>query len=161
MTKVYKLRNAAAADVQLAVQTFLQQKISLESSLQFAAAFQQIQRQVFIQAEPVSQTLMIAASPEYFNEVVGLIEKVDAPPQQVFVQVLIAEVQLRNNQEFGVEVGLQSPILFARSSTGAAATGVPGAINPGFNFNTTAPTTGRQRGRGDRPPRHRRLPGPR
>ncbi len=132
-TRVYKLRNAAAADVSTSVLTFLQQKISLETNVQAAAAFQQLQRQVFIQPEPVSNTLLIAANPIYFQEIVSLIEKVDAPPLQVFVQVLIAEVQLRNTQEFGVEIGLQSPVLFARSSTGTT----PGT--PGYNFNSTAP----------------------
>ena len=45
---------------------------------------------------------------------------------------MIAEVQLTNREEFGVEIGLQSPVLFARSSAGTS----PGV--PGFNFNTTA-----------------------
>jgi hypothetical protein len=41
-------------------------------------------------------------------------------------------VQLTNREEFGVEIGLQSPVLFARSSAGTS----PGT--PGYNFNTTA-----------------------
>jgi hypothetical protein len=45
------------------------------------------------------------------------------------IQVLIADVQLTNAMEFGVEVGLQSPVLFNRG----------GLATPGFNFNTTAP----------------------
>src|SRR5262249_19631903 len=53
------------------------------------------------------------------------------------------------NEEFGVEVGLQSPIVFARSVlpgavNGTAVSPVTGVTystiaNPGFNFNTTAP----------------------
>lgn len=131
ISKVYKLRHAGAADVQTAVLTFLQNKLQAEQT-QFTTTFQTFQRNVFIQAEPISNTLLIAASPEYFEEVIRLIEKVDAMPPQVFVQVLIAEVQLRNTEEFGVEVGLQSPVLFARSQVGTS----PGT--PGFNFNTTA-----------------------
>ncbi|MGL4419900.1 MAG: secretin N-terminal domain-containing protein, partial [Gemmataceae bacterium] len=135
LTKVYKLRHASAADVQTAVFTFLQNKLSAESAA-YQTVFQTIQRQVFIQPEPVSNTLLIGCAPQLFDEVVRLIEKVDAQPPQVYVQVLIAEVSLTNTQEFGVEVGLQSPILFTRSLTGG--TGL-GAGNPGFNFNTTAP----------------------
>jgi hypothetical protein len=45
-------------------------------------------------------------------------------------------VQLSKRDEFGVEVGIQSPVLFARSSTG----GTPGT--PGFNFNTTSLVAG-------------------
>jgi len=132
LTKVYKLRNAAAADIQTSLLGFLQSKFQQEAT-QFQTTFQTIQRNVNIVAEPVSNTLLISAAPQYFDEIVRLIEKLDAMPPQVYVQVIIAEVTLRNNQEFGVEIGIQSPVLFARSSTGAT----PGT--PGYNFNTTAP----------------------
>src|SRR5581483_5252802 len=45
-------------------------------------------------------------------------------------------VQLTKHEEFGVEIGIQSPVPFARSSTGTS----PGT--PGFNFNTTTLATG-------------------
>jgi hypothetical protein len=102
---------------------------------------------VVIVAEPVSNTLLISATPQYFLEMKRLIEKIDAQPPQVVIQVLIAEVQLSNTEEFGVEVGVQSPILFSRSliptpttitdATTGAVTGTIGS--PGFNFNSTAP----------------------
>ena len=50
----------------------------------------------------------------------------------VMIQVLIAEIQLNDNFEFGVEFGLQDSLLFDR---GIAAVG--GASEPGFNFNNT------------------------
>jgi type II secretory pathway component GspD/PulD (secretin) len=77
----------------------------------------------------------------------------------VSVEVLIAEVDLTNNEEFGAEIGLQSPILFSRTviptSSGASFTNTTGAtaVPPGvsvspstiqnfagnaFAFNTTA-----------------------
>ena len=132
LTKVYKLRYAAGADIQTALLGFLQNKFQQEAT-QFQTTFQTIQRNVNIVAEPVSNTLLISAAPQYFDEIVRLIEKLDSAPPQVYVQVIIAEVTLRNNQEFGVEIGIQSPVLFMRSSTGAT----PGS--PGYNFNTTAP----------------------
>ncbi|CAN5232711.1 hypothetical protein BH11PLA2_BH11PLA2_25870 [soil metagenome] len=135
LTKVYKLRNQAAADVQTAVQTFLTNKFNVELT-QFTTTYQTIQRNVFIQPEPISNTLLIAASPQFFDEITRLIEKIDSPPPQVYVQVLIAEVTLRKTSEFGVEIGLQSPVLFARSQTGSS----PGT--PGFNFNSTNTTLG-------------------
>jgi hypothetical protein len=48
----------------------------------------------------------------------------------VLIQVLIAEVDLTNNDEFGVELGLQDGLLFNR---GIGAT----TLNPGFPFNTS------------------------
>ena len=130
-TEVYKLRSAAAADVATAITSFISQQTTLVNS-QYQSVNQTIQRTTVVVAEPVSNTLLITASPQLFEQIAAIIAKVDAPPPQVVVQVLIAEVQLSNNEEFGIEVGIQSPVLFARSSTG----GAPGT--PGFNFNTTA-----------------------
>ena len=134
-TAVYKLRNAAAADVAQAVSTFVTQQAQLANQ-QFQAVYQTISRNTVIVAEPVSNTLLITAAHPLFDDIYKMVCAVDAPPPQVMVSVLIAEVVLSNREEFGVEVGLQSPILFARST----ANGSPGT--PGFNFNTTAAATG-------------------
>lgn len=134
-TAVYKLRNAAAADVAQAVSTFITQQAQLANQ-QFQAVYQTIARNTVIVAEPVSNTLLITAASPLFDDIYKMVCAVDAPPPQVMVQVLIAEVVLSNREEFGVEVGLQSPILFARST----ANGTPGT--PGFNFNTTAAAPG-------------------
>ena len=144
--EVYKLRNAAAADVAASLQTFIQQSLSVLSGSQFLTAYQQVQRNIVVVAEPVSNTLLISATPQYFAELRRLIEKIDAQPPQVVIQVLIAEVQLSNTEEFGIEAGVQSPILFTRSllPTPATVTNADGSVtgqvgSPGFNFNTTSP----------------------
>jgi hypothetical protein len=49
------------------------------------------------------------------------------------IQVLLAEVQLDNIEEFGVEMGLQDSILFDRSAAGAGTSA--GTNVPGFLFN--------------------------
>ena len=113
--------------------------------------------------EPVTNKLLISATPRFYDEVVRLIQELDAEAPQVMIQVLIAEVDLTGNEEFGVEIGLQSPVLFNRSVTpfgsfigpngsvnfANAAGGLvpPGvtvnssinpAAQPGFNFNNPA-----------------------
>ena len=45
-----------------------------------------------------------------------MIDKLDAPPAQVIIQALIVEVELDNTDEFGIELGFQSPVLFDRSN---------------------------------------------
>jgi general secretion pathway protein D len=72
----------------------------------------------------VSNTLLVDASAEFYPEIRRIIERIDAQPPQVVIQVTIANVQLTNQEEFGVEVGLQSPVIFDRGA--------------GLNFNTTA-----------------------
>ena len=93
--------------------------------------------------------------------------ELDSAPPQVVIQALIAEVDLNNSDEFGVELGLQSPVLFRRGITpDLSFLGPTGTINyvnpgqvppgvtvnssinpaaqPGFNFNTTAALPGTQ-----------------
>ncbi|MDY3556068.1 secretin N-terminal domain-containing protein [Gemmata sp. JC717] len=121
--EVVKLRNAAAADVANSVQQFFTQALQVYTGAQFTSVFQQLQRSVVVIAEPVSNTVLVSATPEYFGEIKRIIDKIDAQPPQVVIQVTIAEVQLNNTEELGVEVGLQSPVLFDRGTT--------------LNFNTT------------------------
>ncbi|HVK16065.1 MAG TPA: secretin N-terminal domain-containing protein, partial [Fimbriiglobus sp.] len=132
-TEVFKLRNQAAADVAAAIRDLLTQKYQVTiAQFQGAAGYLAIQQQFAITPEPVSNTILISAPPAVFGEIIQLIQRVDVEPMQVLVQVAIVEVQLLNREEFGVEMGIQSPVLFARSSAGTA----PGT--PGYNFNTTA-----------------------
>ena len=150
-TDVYKLRNAAAADVATSLQTLITNMLTVYSGANLLSAYQSLQRNVVIVAEPVSNTILVSATPQYFADIKRIIDRIDAQPPQVVIQVMIADVQLNNAEEFGVEVGLQSPILFSRSvlptsttttgstGEGASSTTSGAAANPGFNFNTTAP----------------------
>jgi type II secretion system protein D len=114
-SRIYQMRNAAAADVASAINTFLNNRLSVLSSAQQLTAFQEIQQAVVVVPEPVSNKLLISATPAYFDEIIRLIEQLDAEPPQVVIQCLIAEVDLTNTEEFGIQLGLQSPILFERS----------------------------------------------
>jgi type II secretory pathway component GspD/PulD (secretin) len=132
--EVIKLRNAAAADVQTAIQNFFTTSLQAYTGPGYTSVYQQLLRNVVVVAEPVSNTVLISATPEYFGEVKRIIDRIDSQPPQVMIQVLIAEVQLNNAEEFGVEVGLQSPVLFLRGITA----GAPNTTT-GFNFNSTQP----------------------
>ncbi len=72
--------------------------------------------------------------------VLRLIADLDVMPPQVVIQVLVAEVDVTNSDEFGVEIGLQSPVIFNRGlSVGSDNVTLSNAItqttNPGFAFN--------------------------
>jgi hypothetical protein len=69
-----------------------------------------------------------------------LVMQLDTALPQVVVQVLVAEVDLIDSNEFGVEFGLQSPVLFQRSLIPGGGTvtvnqSLPQQAVPGFNFN--------------------------
>ncbi|HEY1379629.1 MAG TPA: secretin N-terminal domain-containing protein, partial [Gemmataceae bacterium] len=139
-SQVYRMRNARAADVANALQTFVTNALAVQRTAGVVTAYQELQRDVVVVPEPVSNTLLLSASPQYFAELYRLIEQMDTMPPQVVIQVLVAEVTLNDDQELGVELGLQSPILFSRgilNGTNTNAT-TPNIGLPGFNFNTTA-----------------------
>lgn len=155
---VYQLKNSPAVDVALAINEFLRNTRQVESAGPGAAnPFEQLEKEVVVVPEPVSNKLVLSATPRYFEEIRALIEKLDEQPPQVMIQVLIAEVTLGNAEEFGVEVGLQDSVLFDRGLLGdlvtitqTTQTSTPagiltetdqiiaGATNtPGFNWNNT------------------------
>ncbi len=151
-----KLRNANAVDVVNAVQTFYTNITTLLKVYNQATNSLGLMRDVLLTAEPISNCVMISATPELFDEVVRQIAKMDTTPPMVVVSCLIAEVDLSGTEEFGVELGLQNPLAFNRgllpgTSTITYTTSAVGPTNgfaptaigpvsqsfgvPGFNFN--------------------------
>ena len=129
-TTVYRLKNTPATDVANAVNNFLQTERSVER-IAAVSPFEQIEREVVAVPEPITNSLIISATPRYYDEVMRLVEQLDQRPPMVMIQVLIAEVTLNDTDEFGVQLGLQDQILFDRSPTA----GTPAVPTPGFNFN--------------------------
>jgi len=158
---VYQLKNSPAVDVALAINEFLRNTRQVENASPATLnPFAQLEKEVVVVPEPVSNKLIVSATPRYFDEVRTMIEKLDEQPPQVMIQVLIAEVALNNTDEFGVELGIQDSVLFDRSllgdlltvtsttnvtSPGGAVTSttqqnVVSATNePGFDFNNINP----------------------
>jgi type II secretion system protein D len=162
---VYRLKNAPAIDVANSITQLLnsERQIQQVAPTQLSP-FQQIEKEVVVVPEQVSNSLIISATPRYFDEIRAIIEQLDMRPPMVMIQVLIAEVQLANNDEFGVELGIQDSVLFDRSLVGnlvstttSTTFGNPPTTvqnqnviaatqEPGFNFNNqplgnTASTT--------------------
>jgi len=156
---VYRLKNAPALDVARAINEFLRSERQVQQVATGAASpFQQIESEVVVVPEVVSNALIISATPRFFNEIKDLVEKLDAEPPQVMIQVLIAEVTLGRHDELGVELGIQDSILFDRSLLGNVITttttaqesteqgiltntqqNIVSATNdPGFEFNNKA-----------------------
>ncbi len=152
-TVVYRLKNSPAPDVSNAVNRFLTSERQVQAVAGTVSPFQQIESEVVVVPEPVSNALIISATPRFFQEISDLVEKLDAQPNQVMIQVLIAEVTLQDTNELGVELGLQDSLLFDRSVLGNIETisqqlSTPSGIitsqnivsatnSPGYNFNST------------------------
>ncbi len=117
-TTVIKLRNSPAAEVAAAINLFLQSQRDLASiDPELVSNTELLEREIIAVAEPVSNSLLISATPRYYEEIQKLIEKLDEELPQVIIQALLVEVSLDNTDEFGMELGFQDDILFDRSTT--------------------------------------------
>jgi len=130
INKVYRLKNSPAEYVATSINDFLLRERQVQAAAPgFLSPFQQLETEAIVVAEPVSNALIISATPRFFEEIEQLVEELDAEPPQVVIQVLIAEVALTDDEEFGVELGLQDSLLFDRSVV------LANQLVPGFNFN--------------------------
>jgi type II secretory pathway component GspD/PulD (secretin) len=135
--EVFQLHNASAPDVATALQTFLTNTLQVISTAGQLTSLQVLERDVVIVPEPITNKLLISATPRFYTELVRLIQELDSLPPQVVIQVLVAEVDLTSSDEFGVEIGLQSPVLFSRSIIPT-----PAAIGPNGTIDYTSATGG-------------------
>ena len=113
---VYRLNNAFSNDVADAVNDWLNERTALVSD-NFDSPFVANQREVIVVPETVTNTLIVSALPEYFDEVIEVIDRLDRRPPMVKVEVLIAEVSLNALEEFGAEIGVQDSLLFGRGQS--------------------------------------------
>lgn len=154
---VYRLKNSPATDVAAAISQFLQTTRQAETQDPgLISPFEQIEREVIVVAEPVTNNLLISATERYFKEILAIVTKLDEQPKQVLIQAMLVEVTLDNTDELGLELGLQDSLLFDRSLVSQAGlttlstttTPVSGITTtsqqivsqtavPGFLFNTT------------------------
>ena len=116
-TTVVRLKNNAADNVARALTDFVQSQRQLQQiDPEAMSSIELLEREVFVVAEAVSNSLLLSATPRYYDQLIEMINKLDAPPAQVIIQALIVQVELDNDDEFGIEMGFQSPIMFDRSS---------------------------------------------
>ncbi|MGW8257255.1 MAG: secretin N-terminal domain-containing protein [Thermoguttaceae bacterium] len=135
---VYRLKNSPVLYVSEAINQFLTNVRTMQQQLApgLVSPFEQIEREVIVVPEIVSNSLIVSATPRFFDEIQKIVEKLDEPPPMVMIQVLLAQVRLKDNEEFGVELGLQDGLLFDRSILANLTDGSGGQVlQPGFLFN--------------------------
>lgn len=134
-TTVIPLKNAPADLVAETLLNYLDQQAALQdSSEDLISNIERIRQEVLLSPDVNSNSLIVSASPQYYSQISGIVETLDAQPPEVVIQALIVEVTLDATDEFGIELGFQDPLLFKRGlATAAATTGTPG-----LNFNNTS-----------------------
>lgn len=148
--EVVQLRNIQALVVAEAIDDYLSQKQQLETASEVLSTFQLYESQVIVIPESISNSIIVSASGEEMEKILDMIKIFDADPPQVQIQVLIAEVTLSDQEQFGIEAGLQNSTSFDRSmittTSSGSSTGVPGFDIIGSNGpgkNMSAPVNSR------------------
>jgi len=136
--RVYRLKNKSALDVAQALNDWLRAERDVQGTAPGTASpFQQIEKEVVIVPELASNSLIVSATPRYYSEIARLINDLDAQDAMVMIQVLIAEIELGDIDEFGVELGLQDSVLFDRSLLGEIDTTTTTVISQNVGGSTT------------------------
>lgn len=131
-TTIIRLKNAPAADIAAAIDSFLESQIDLLANQDnLISAFELVEREVIVQAETYTNSLLISATSRYFDQIRDMVLTLDQELPQVIIQAMLVEVTLENSDEFGVELGFQNSALFDRGIVDAMADAMPG-----FNFNS-------------------------
>lgn len=140
--EVIWLRNANAIDVFTALNNLLNnQRQVINQQLaqgQAISLFERVDREVFVISEPVTNSLVISATPRYMNQIREVVERLDRQQPMIYVEMLIAEVALEDRFELGTELGLQDSLLFDRNSAtgGTLSSPVFNILSP---FSTSSP----------------------
>lgn len=116
--RVYRLQNVTATDVAEAISGWLEGRNTiLGEDPQVVGtgdgSLESVKRQITVQAETETNSLIVSAHKEYIHIIENIIEDIDFK-KQVVIQAVIAEVQLGDTMEFGIEWGVQDSILFDR-----------------------------------------------
>ncbi|HIE97010.1 MAG TPA: hypothetical protein EYQ63_08335 [Fuerstia sp.] len=116
-----------------------------------ASRISSVKGSVPIVAIPETNSVVINGTPNERARIYSLLMELDRSPAQVYIRVMLVEVELSNQDEFGVELALQESLLFDRSIvedvlTTTQTTTSPNGVqttteniissqtNPGFNF---------------------------
>lgn len=132
----FRLRNAKAQEAARTLRDYFTEESTRVRTLlgpdRVGSLVSQLEREVIVQGDDKSNSLLISVSPRYRAKVETLVKELDATPPQVLIQVLLAEVTLDQSGQFGIEarVGPFGGELYRGSFLGAGspigtALGVP------------------------------------
>jgi len=108
ITEVYQVRYSTSEDLTAAMKEFVEEENDRLSELDDESAIlRQAEKHVTLIGDEATNSVLVGASPRYYSGVMEMIRQIDRPPPQVMIQVLIAEVSLDDNVEFGMEFAMQ------------------------------------------------------
>lgn len=105
---VFHLRNAKAKDIETTLQKYFAGESTLEKSTlgpQLAGSvIKQLEEEVTIIGDEKSNKLVISSAPRFTETVLSIVRELDAAPPQVMIQVLLAEVTIDSENNWGADL---------------------------------------------------------
>jgi general secretion pathway protein D len=89
-------------------------------------------------ADDTKNSLLIMAKDRDYQRVLRVIQSLDVVPSQVLIEAVIAEVDLNDDLQYGVQWALQNKYGTPTASFSGAVTGGLAAVFPGFNYALSA-----------------------
>ncbi len=142
---VYPLRNAVASEVADVLTEFVSQEqqklLGTLSPDQLGSASRLLEREITIVGDEKSNTVLVSASPRYMSRVKQMITDLDVDPPQVLIQVLLAEITLDSDLEWGFDTRAElgpyggDDLLF-RGASSLASAFLPTLGIPSFSVST-------------------------
>ena len=103
---VFDLQYAQAETVEATLQEYFSSEAErirdVLSPSQGGSLTRQLEQEVTVVGDTKSQKVLISASPRYIETVRQIVTELDAPPPQVIIQVLLAEVTLDQSDQWGL-----------------------------------------------------------
>lgn len=103
---VFDLQYAQAETVEETLQQYFSSEAErirdVLSPSQGGSLTRQLEQEVTVVGDTKSQKVLISASPRYIDTVRQIVTELDAPPPQVIIQVLLAEVTLDQSDQWGL-----------------------------------------------------------
>ncbi|MFM9958158.1 MAG: hypothetical protein ACKVZJ_08770 [Phycisphaerales bacterium] len=127
---IYRIQNFDPIALEAFVSRSLADKVEGGNAVPGSGAAPGAKKQVRLVLEQTERILMVEATPEDYAEVLALIQAVDRPKMQVFINSTIAEVALTGQLEFGVQYffqgdGIEKLGIFGLTASPGLVTGDP------------------------------------
>jgi len=123
LVKTYRVQNVDAQSLAQTITTILQQQrrptgflfFTLAGDTQRLGPLQNLQ-DVTVTADNRTNTIVVTAPSSAFTAIEALIEQLDQPQPQVFIEVLIVDVTLTKDLQFGVEWHITQKNIFGETN---------------------------------------------
>jgi type II secretion system protein D len=116
INRVVHLKYAQADTVRTAIDEFYDaERQRLEDLGEELAVQRLLEREVSIVADEDTQSVLVSVAPRYESDLMEMINRLDMPPPQVLIQVLIAQLSVDDRFEMGLEFAVQD-LLFSETN---------------------------------------------